>query len=825
MTRFRSVRDLLRARWRWFVLSIVGLLLSPVLTLCVSAALTELPAQLSERAPEQSLRVQDRDGNLLREVRTADGELSRWVSLDEVPPFFIDALVAVEDRRFYDHLGVDPLAVVRAAGQWIWHRRVISGASTLSMQLARNLRPRERTVFGKFCEMALALRIEASLSKREILEQYVNRVDFGPNLRGLGAASQSYFARTPAQLSEPELALLAGLPQRPAAFALDAHSERAAKRRAHVLERLHAMKKVAPAELETFAARPIAVVKRRSAFGAPHFVTALIGGRLDALGAKTEPGASRVRTTIDGGLQRAAEAAVSRGLDRLREHEVSAAAALLIDNASGDILAYVGSPDFYNVPNQGQVDGVRALRQPGSTLKPFLYAAAIEELGYDAATPLADVELRIETPQGAYTPRNYDDRFRGPVRLRDALANSLNVPAVRTAVLLGPDTLLRHLHGFGFDSLTEGPEHYGPALALGDGEVTLLELVRAYSTLARGGREGALRAVVETESTENGVAQPKTASSEVRVLPERTAALITDVLKDPAARAQTFGRGSSLEFDFDVAVKTGTSKGYRDNWAVGYTDRFTLGVWVGNFDGRPMQNVSGATGAAPIFAAILRAVTVEHRPGALPLDERANTSVQGASGSGFERAEVCPLSGLLRTAACPKGVHEWLPHAAERAHCDWHQHLPIDRRNDLLAGPGCPSHVVEERAVELLPAEFTQWAHATGRPRAPSGSSPFCPLPESAAPGDEIAILAPADGARFVLDPDRPRDLQRLRIAVAGAVLRERPRLEIDGSAPVALDDSLRFDWLMQPGEHEFVAIGEGGERSAPVRVSVRDAI
>jgi penicillin-binding protein 1C len=818
-------------RRRNIALGLGALLFSPLIALCVTAASLPLPAELSNEIPDQSLRVEDRDGNLLREVRTTDGALSRWVTLDQVPAFFIDALVAVEDRHFYEHPGVDPLALLRASAQWVSRGRVISGASTLSMQLARNLRPHPRTLFGKFCEMALALRIEASLSKAEILEQYINRVDFGPNLRGIAAASQSYFARTPSQLSEFELATLAGLPQSPTAYALNAGTTRALKRRAHVLERMHQEGFISAVELERIGSQPVEVATRRSAFGAPHFVTALTQGSFAALqpdlGNVMTEGTFRLRTTLDGELQRAIEVAVTRHLESLREHDVSAVAAILVDHTRGDILAYVGSPDFYSRSIQGQVDGVRALRQPGSTLKPFVYAAAFHELGYDPATPLADVEFRIDTPQGGYTPRNYDDRFRGPVRLREALANSLNVPAVRTAVALGPDTLLRHLHGLGFDSLSQSPDHYGPALALGDGEVTLLELVRAYATLARGGRQAALRAVLEAESTKAGVVARSAATevADVRLMPEATAALITDMLKDRAARSQTFGRGSSLEFEFDVAVKTGTSTGYRDNWAVGYTDRFALGVWVGNFDGRPMFDVSGATGAAPIFAAILRAVAIEHHPGSLPLEPGGALGAEAPRALGLEQVEVCPLSGMRRTAACPKGIREWLPRATERADCDWHQHLAIDRRNGLLAGPGCAGSVVDERDVELLPAEYAQWAHDAGRSRGPLGTSPHCPLSENAGSSGQLEIMTPRDGARFVLDPDRPRELQRLQIAISAEAWLGRPQLEIDGDKLVALDASLRFDWLMQPGEHVFVAVGERGERSAPVRVSVRAAI
>jgi penicillin-binding protein 1C len=267
---------------------------------------------------------------------------------------------------------------------------------------------------------------------------------------------------------------------------------------------------------------------------------------------------------------------------------------------------------------------------------------------------------------------------------------------------------------------------------------------------------------------------------------------------------------------------------------VGFTDRFTLGVWVGNFDGRPMVEVSGATGAAPIFAAILRAVSVRHRPGRLALGADLSPAGSDPERWGLTRAEVCPLSGLLRSAACPKGVFDWLPQVAERSHCDWHRHAMIDVRNGLLAGPDCESSKVVEREVELLPPEYTQWAHGVGRPNISGGSSPHCPHPEGpndAAHGDSaptasaVQILSPADGSRFVLDPDRPRDLQRLQIAVAAGSSRGRPRLQINDGEPLELDASLRFDWRLEPGVHVFVATDERGKESTPVRISVRDAI
>ncbi len=410
------------------------------------------------------------------------------------------ALLAAEDARFYDHPGVDAWALVRAAALDLWNRRIVSGASTITMQLARLVRPHPRTLRGKLGEMALALRIEWSLGKDEILEQYINRVSFGPNLRGIDAASEAYFDKSLPSLSTAESALLAGLPRGPSLYEVTRHADRARRRRDRVLDRMSARGWLEAGALERAQAEPIAVQSRRPAFGAPHFVAGLVSGAL----ARLQPGLSealagsrplaRVRTTIDAELQRVAEAQVAATADELRSKGVTAASAVVVENETGDVLAYVGSPDVFDDENGGRNDGARAERQPGSTLKPLLYELAMEKLGFDPATLLPDVELNVALEGGGvYSPRDYDGRFRGPVRLREALGSSLNVPAVWTVEQVGVDALLARLHDLGFESLEHDAPYYGPGLALGDGEVTLLELARAYATLARGGIDRPLR--------------------------------------------------------------------------------------------------------------------------------------------------------------------------------------------------------------------------------------------------------------------------------------------------------------------------------------------
>jgi penicillin-binding protein 1C len=466
-------------------------------------AATPLPAELTRPHAEASLRVVDTHERLLREVRASDGARARFASLEELGPVAQHAILAAEDRRFYTHPGVDPIAVVRAVASAVRHGRVVSGASTLTMQLARTVSPHPRTLFGKLREMILALRIEASLSKERVLEEYMNRVSFGPNLRGFAAASFAYFEKPPANLSVAEAAFLAALPRAPSVSARARNRSIVEQRRNRVIDRMQAMAWVGAAGAERARSEPLRPGALRPAFGAPHFVQSLVGGAL----AHFQPGlaealrtpAASIATTLDASLQTEAETALSAALSGLRGKRATAGSVVVIDNATGDVLAYVGSPDFFDETRLGQNDGARALRQPGSTLKPFLYGLAIEKLGFTAATALPDIESHFTTQAGTFTPRDYDGKVRGPVRLREALGNSLNIPAVWTLSQLGVEPFYERLRALGFDSLIEQPDYYGLALALGDGEVSLLELAAAYATLARGGVYQPLRMVRRVE--------------------------------------------------------------------------------------------------------------------------------------------------------------------------------------------------------------------------------------------------------------------------------------------------------------------------------------
>lgn len=552
------------------------------LALLPAAALAAPPSFEAVRASYVSSEavLLDRHGAPLAELRV-DRSARRlaWVPLAEVSPALQEAVVAAEDRRFHAHGGVDWRALASAAWDSLRRGRA-RGASTITMQLAAmldaRLRPagERRTLAQKWRQVRAARALEARWTKAEILEAYLNLAGFRGELEGVHAAARGLFGKHPAGLDADEARLLAALVRAPNA------APRTVARRACALPAADGagdcgrIERIAAVAL---GGRP-GLASRLDA--APHLAHALLD----------RPGA-RVATTLDGGLQRFARDTLLRHLLALADRNVEDGAVLVLDNASGEILAYVASSG--ELSDAAQVDGITARRQAGSTLKPFLYALAIEERWLTAASILDDSPLNVATPVGLYVPQNYDRDFKGPVSLRTALGASLNVPAVRTLLLAGFERFHERLRALGFASLTEPAAHYGYALALGGADVTLLELANAYRALANGGLWSPARAA------------PGAPAPRQRVMSAGAAHIVSDILADPGARALTFGLASPLDTPFRAAVKTGTSKDMRDNWAIGFSDRYTVGVWVGNFSGSPMWDVSGMSGAAPVWNEVM----------------------------------------------------------------------------------------------------------------------------------------------------------------------------------------------------------------------------
>lgn len=586
--------------------------------------------------PEASIEVRDRHGIVLRNILTDEKVLCRPIGLEDVSPWMILATLAAEDKRFFQHPGIDLKAIGRALWQDAKAGRPVSGGSTISQQLARALQPTPRTMLGKIGQTINALILERRFGKMEILDSYLNTIPFGNNAQGIEAAAQTYFGIPARDMSLAQAALLAGIPKSPSRYDPLRYPARCGARRDKILERMRRWGWIDDETYRMSKSEAIKITTLRRPMLAPQF-TELI---------RRQANGTVMTATIDSDVQELLQSLLSSHLVRLKANHVTNAALIALDNASGEVIAWVGSSNFKDTENQGQVDGVLALRQPGSALKPFAFGAALAR-GMKASDLLED--LPVHFPDG-FSPKNYDESYHGLVRLREALACSYNVAAARVAARLGVNVLLATMRMFGFESLIEAPGYYGLGLVLGNGEVTLLELANAYAALARGGVWMPVRTVRQSDpgAGKSAAAAFPGPAAEVprRVLDRESAYIITHILSDNAARAGAFGLNSPFHMPFQFAAKTGTTKDYRDNWAVGYTPDWTVGVWVGNFDGTPMRRVSGISGAAPLLhdAALVMSSRYGARDFAVPI--------------GIREVGICPVSGDLPAPGCPSVIHE-----------------------------------------------------------------------------------------------------------------------------------------------------------------------
>jgi penicillin-binding protein 1C len=733
------------------------------------------PVDEGALAVSDSVQVLAKDGTLLATGRNAEGARQRPLPPEEpVPPLVAGAFVAVEDRRFVDHVGVDVKGVLRAVKDSLKAGRVVSGASTLTQQLARRLGHRRPGLVGKVQEGLWALRLERSFDKRALLRAYLNHVPLGRNTVGVEAAASTFFGTSAALLTPAQAALLAGMAHAPEREDPLKHPASARARRDDVLSR---MRRAGVIDDDVYARAVVDALPDR-VFGAgglaPHLATRLREGVVDAHTVAVRPkGAAVVRTTLDARLQRELEALVHAEVveSPLREQGLAHAAIVVLDNDSGAVLAWVGSADFDDDATLGKNDGVLARRQPGSALKPFVYAAALgpreQATPLTAASVLYDIDLAFDVDDGGtWTPQNYDHRMHGPVSVRVALQNSYNVPAVQVARRLGARAVLDVLHGAGFASLDQPAAHYGVGLVLGNGEVTLLELANAYRGLANG---GVMRPVVVVASAvdASGTAVDGVggvgvgAAAGARFVDEGAAHLIAHILKDTGARALAFGLDNTLELPFDVAAKTGTSRSYVDNWTAGFTRERTVAVWAGSFDGTPMEGVSGIAGAGVIFRRAMEAAMRGIEPAPLVDDDT------------FAHARVCPLSGARAGPTC-SGVDEvFLPGTAPPAACSWHK----------------PDGSV------AWPRELVAWAEREGLPTSTTTRG----------------LVSPRNGDVFWREPGTPWD--GVPLSVRGVA-----RVTVDGR-----DVDVGGGWVdVDGGVHVVVAYDADGHVVDEARFTVR---
>lgn len=757
------------------------LLAGPALVL--SFVLRPVPRSFLRGDRLATLVITDRNGIVLREVPGSDFGVTGWTSLDSVGPWLGAAVVAAEDQRFRYHFGIDPLAVVRSMFENLRRGRVVAGGSTITQQLARNLaRGRRRTLPVKLAEAALALRLEAHLTKDEILEAYLNRVCFGNQTYGVGAAARLYFDRLPGELSLAQCCLLAAIPRSPTGYDPFRQRSAALRRQQWILNRLRKLHVISDEQLATALAESLALVPPRRRFRAPHFTDAVIS----RLGQSERRQLRLLKTSLDWKLQSTCEALLDGQLRRLEQAGAGNGAVVVLDRRSGDILAMVGSRDYFAAEG-GQYNAALARRQPGSTLKPFAYALAFEH-GKGPATVLLDVPHHFAEPGGDYSPRNCDRQYHGLVTARTALACSYNIPAVRLVDELGAEALLTLLRSVGFASLDRPAGHYGRGLVLGTGEVCLLELTNAYRVLANGGWYSPVRWLAGSA-----------VSKRRRVFAPTTAYLVTDILRDDGARRGAFGQFSCLALPFDCAVKTGTSKDCRDNWAVGYTDSYVVGVWVGNFNGDPMRGVSGLTGAGPLLRDIM-------------LSLHATEPERMAEPAGIARVRVCPYSGKLAGAACPAAVEELFATGTEPSDsCSVHRFVLVDRRTGRQADATTPAGELSRRAVFVPPPELSVWLDGGTTVSAGADFEQNASYAgDGGTAGDEPEVVFPDDGDVFKIDPNVSPSAQAVRLRA------KLPRAGIavawilDGREIAQCNGDDQIFWQLVPGRHRLIVRADG---------------
>ncbi len=817
------------------------LLLLLLAVVALRRLLVDLPSpdQLYERAAAPSTRIYDRRGRLLYEILDPHFGAHAPVSLEEIPQDCINGAIATEDASFYANPGVDFWAILRALWINLQGGEILSGGSTITQQLARNLllSPEERVEISlerKLRESILAWRLARTYSKDEILTLYLNETYYGNLAYGLEAAARTYFAKSASELDLAECALLVGLPQSPAGYNPLENPQAAHERQSVVLGLMVKHAYIPQAEADLAASEDLRFASVPFPIAAPHFVM-YVRGQLEkefGLEAIYAQGL-RVYTTLDLDAQEAALRIMRYRLAQLADMQparnVNNAAVVVMSPRTGEVLAMVGSPDYFDPQIDGAVNGTITRRQPGSSIKPITYGAAFNPARPNpltAATMMVDVRTAFVTREGdPYVPRNYDRRWRGPVLLREALGSSYNLIAVKVLDHVGLDEMTKLARALGITTFDDAGR-FGLALTLGGGEVRLLDLTAVYGAFANTGYRVEPVTITRVEDSRGQTLKIWEAAVDERVLDERVAYLITDILSDNLARAPSFGEGSALRLSRPAATKTGTTTDWRDNWTVGYTPDLIVGVWAGNADNTPMNHVSGVTGAAPIWHDVMEELL------------KGRTEQEFVEPQGMAWVEVCADSGLRPAewqegagaewqgggwpVRCPHTITELFIEGTEPTRTDdWHWTYTLDARNGLLTGPDCPPEFTMQERYTLYPAEAQDWVRWQNIPQPPETYSPLCPGDQAA--DDEITpysllptpyslfITSPDQGSYYHLSPELPPSAQQVVVAarpVDGVSLRQVTLL-VDGIPLATLTDPpYRALWPMELGTHTFTALG-----------------
>jgi penicillin-binding protein 1C len=770
-----------------------ALVLLAAITLCAAAAViagfvvwNRLPDYRNAIQEQRSLVgtvVLDRDGRILRIFPDSKGRFCLWRDLSSFPEALKEAVIAAEDKRFFHHSGFDAIAILRALFTNATRGRVVSGASTITQQVVRLICPRPRTYRSKVIELAASIKMEMQLSKEQILELYLNLSPLGGGIRGAGLASRVYFGKDVSQIGLAEAATLAALPRSPSRFSPRTQAGRnsLSAERDRILKRMAHLGFIDARQLNLSLNAKLKVHDDRLPLQAPHLVDLVMADR--------DPVGSVIRTTVDLEMQHSLENVIRSHRIRLRSRGIGQIGALIVSATDGKVLAMVGSFD-YGPSGQGYNNAVLARRSAGSTLKPFLYAAALEN-GYQPFSEIPDTFRTYSTPHGDYLPFNADRRSYGPVSIRTALGNSLNISAVKMARTLGIGELYRLLGRVSVVT-EESPsaDHYGLGIAIGNMEVSLYNLVQAYTALAAGGIFRPLRTVEPAQS------------HPVQVVSPESAFIIFDILADPTARVLTFGNPAYFDFGFPVAVKTGTSTSFRDAWMVAYTAKHVIGIWAGNFDGRPSNSASGASVCGPIVKDVVGFLYGGVAPEPLARPSRVR------------EVQLCTASGKRAGPNCPHTVTELTTADAEIELCSQHHHTEYR----YLGGPY--ARWIHRREARLGPSRF-RLEPAGDRASPHAGEVGGITVESSRWRGglesSNIEIVSPHNFDRFVMNRYAPTRI--LLRAVPQPVVSHITWL-VDGMELARTPPPYEFFWNPIQGSHVIYAVTPQ-HRAATVTIHV----
>ena len=774
------------------------------------------PLPVEKLHPPSSTVVLDRHGEWLRAFSASDDS---WripePSLAEISPKLKTAVLTYEDRWFYHHFGINPFSIAQALVTNIKAGRVVRGGSTITMQVARMMEPKPRTVRNKIIEMFRALQIEARYSKDEILTLYLNMAPYGGNIVGSSAASRLYFSKPQNRLSLGEAALLAAIPNSPTHLRPDLHHANAVRAREKVLKRMVTFGRISERELREAVSEPIPTSRYPMPLGAPHLTRLLkishseqeyppYVRRHSLFNDGASNGASgiqvrRIRSTIDARVQELAERILQESLDPLRREGISTGAIVVMDTESREVLALVGSYGFFDIHGEGQVDGANARRSPGSTLKPFIYGLAMDRGLITPESLLNDVPIDYS----GYQPANYDGEYRGFVTASEALAHSLNVPAVNLYSRLGNNGIYSFLQNAGISTLPKSKSHYGLSLILGGCELTLLELTTLYAGLANFGEFSEYRLTLDpVENGEGNIAGSMSHATAKRLLSREACYILTEMLTEvrrpdfPAA----FEASTNLP---KIAWKTGTSFGHRDAWSIGYTPELTIGVWVGNFNGTGVSSLVGSEVAGPILFSLFTALTTPATNRWFTRAGRVNTR------------EVCSLSGMLPSSNCRSSKFDYyIPSVSQNTVCTIHKEIYVDEGTGSALCSHCRVGRTHRRVVyEEWPASIGTWLKRSGFaiPEMPSHFSECTGL----VAGHHPIVTSPTEDSEYQIRAGIPLENQKILLQASVSNRTKQVFWFLDGQLIFSGDPAEKVFLTPVAGKHRLTCVDDEGRSTS----------